>query len=152
MRREQFVVVPIALMFGETEKENRELEEMLDRARHFISDFKWCRSIKNEYFGYGIGGILAVFLFEIDPISDQVDEFVWVVVGDIPPAYLTSLENFTWEDALEGYVEEMSKWIEAVEQNQPVDKLIPVNAPSTQAYAELLKTRLAIIKESILPS
>ena len=40
---------------------------MADEAAVFIRGFSWCRSLKQTYFGLGVGGVVAVFLFEIEP-------------------------------------------------------------------------------------
>jgi len=41
-------------------------------------------------FGGGVGGIFAVFFFQIRPSRPNVEPWIWIIVGDIPSAYLPS--------------------------------------------------------------
>jgi hypothetical protein len=49
--------------------------------------------------------------------------------------------------ALQGYIYEMSRWVDAVEKGQPVDDLIPTRVDPTPKYAQMPKIRLEIIEE-----
>jgi len=71
---------------------------------------------------------------------------VWVVVGDLPPAYLAHEVDDSWQDALRGYVEEMSVWVEAARSGSSLDDVIPVNVPPTPEYADMLASRLDFIR------
>jgi hypothetical protein len=124
---------------------------MLKEAETFLCSFAWCESIAESYFGLGIGGVVAVFLFRIKPKHKDVDEWLWAVVGDLPPAYLVTDDNPTPVSALESYITEMHSWVNAVENGQPVDDIIPVNAPATGANAQQLRKRLSFLNEKILP-
>jgi hypothetical protein len=105
-------VVPIDQMSGEDEEELRLLREMATEARDFLTSFKWCKAIREAYFGDGYGKIVAVFFFHIEPSRPEVDEWLWVVVGDLPSAHLVTDDCKTPSQALEGYIYEMSKWVE----------------------------------------
>ena len=83
-------VVPLSQMKGDDEEENRLLQEMSKRAQRYLSGFKWCESILDFYFGDGVGGVFAVFFARIKPASPEIDEWLWVIIGDIPPAYLVT--------------------------------------------------------------
>jgi len=145
-------VVPIVEMRGENDDETRGLAKMFDEAHKFLSSFCWCRRIEESFFGFGYAGIVAVFLFKIDPAREGIDDWLWVVVGDIPPAYLVTEENLTPDLAVEGYIQEMSRWVEAAKEGRPVKDLIPVNAAATQENAEALEKRLGALKEIIKPT
>ena|ERR1700732_1542230 len=73
----------------------------------------------------GIGGVVAVFLFRIVPKKKDIDEWLRVVVGDLPPACLAANGNPAPVSALEAYVEEMSAWVDAGRNGRPVAELIP---------------------------
>jgi hypothetical protein len=76
---------------------------------------------------------------------------VWVVVGDVPPAYVVHEPGDSWQDALAGYVSEMQRWVDAVRVGQqPGDDIIPVNAPATTENAELLASRLGFIRTRLV--
>jgi hypothetical protein len=108
-------------------------------ARDYIQEFTWCKSVKGSYFGDGVGAIAAVFLFHIEPARLDVDRWLWEVVGDIPPAYLVIDDNTTPSLALQGYIDEMSRWVKLVKSGKSTSKAIPVNKPATKENALLLE-------------
>lgn len=144
-------VLPPSKMAGETPEETRLLQKMQSEAEDFLGSHKWCKRIVERYFGYGVGGVLAIFLFRIVPTNPTVDEWLWTVVGDLPPAYLVTEGNPAPSDALEGYVKELQRWAGAVREGRATDELIPVNVPPTSASVEALQKRLDFIRDNILP-
>jgi len=129
---------------------NFSLYDLAERAKTYISSFKWAVGIKEGFLANGFDGILGVFLFKIVPESEKVDELLWVICGDIPPAYLVTDCAKTGLEALALYVEEMQKWVDAVFSGAFVNDLIPVNVAPDEEYAEMLLTRLNFIREEIL--
>jgi hypothetical protein len=93
-----------------------------------------------------------VFFLRIVPGSEGVDEYLWVIVGDIPPAYLVTDESRTHSEALRTYITGMRQCVAAAESRQSVDELIPVNMPATRERTEVLKRRLDFLESEILPS
>ena len=128
---------------------------MFEEARSFLAAFNWCLSIEESYFGFGYAGIVAVFLFRISPVRSSVDEWLWVVVGDVPPAYLVTEGNLTPDLALDSYIYEMNRWVKAAKQGRSTVDLIPVNVPPTRENVEALERRLdalrLVIKDNIPP-
>jgi hypothetical protein len=143
-------LVPVEDMRGDDLQDTHLLNEMLEEATDFIRGFAWSGAIRGRWFGLGVGGVVAVFLFELAPARPDVDDRLWVVVGDLPPAYLVLDDAPTPREALARYVEEMSRWVEAASAGAPVDHLIPTNAPPTRENADLLASRLAFIRENFL--
>jgi hypothetical protein len=144
-------VIPINQLFGEDEEDTQLLRAMAHYARDYLQSFDWCKSIRDWYFGDGVGAIVAVFLFHIEPSRSNVDEWLWVVVGDIPPAYLVIDDNTTPSLALQGYINEMSKWVRLTKSGKSIAKAIPVNKAATKQNALLLESRLKAIEEIVLP-
>jgi len=140
-------LVPGESAVGDDELDTRLLLEMNEEAKSFLLGFKWCSDIRRSFFGDGFGGIIAAFLIELIPASAQVDEWLWVVVGEVPPAYLVTDEIPDAASALETYVDLMNEWVDAVESGLPTSDLIPVNAPPTVETATLLKRRLDTIEQ-----
>ncbi len=138
-------------MKGDSAADTQLLNEMADEAKAFLSAFEWCARIEESYFGCGVGGVVGVFYFRIVPATGGVDEALWVVVGDVPPAYLVTDESPTPSAALRAYVDQMKEWVSAVEMGQSVEDLIPVNAPATPETARALKSRLDSLEAEILP-
>lgn len=127
-----------------------ETRRMLEEAKSFLLAFQWCKDIKRVYVGFVYPEIIAVFLFNISPAREDVDEWLWVIVGDLPPAYITCEKSPNPATALNGYLGALEEWIDAVRSGKPTTGLMPVNAPSTPEYAELLEKRVKFIDERIL--
>lgn len=127
------------------------LSRCLNEAREYLLFYNWCESIEEEYVGAYVDGVIGIFLFRFTPKLVSIDEWVWVVVGDLPPAYLTCESCPNPAEALEGYLGEMMEWVEAAENGDSVAKLIPVNVPASQENAARLRTRLRFLQQRILP-
>ena len=137
---------PVNVSTGESELDSARVE-----ARKFLTFYDWVLSIKGEYLGYGADGIIYIFLFEIEPGRSDVPEWIWVIVGDVPPTYLPADDTKTPFQALDGYIGALEDWVEAARQGKSVAKLIPVNVPANPANAEMLASRLKFLDEKILP-
>jgi hypothetical protein len=129
-------------MRGDSDTDTALLQGMAQAAEAFILSFDWCKEITDAYFGCGVGGVVGVFYLSIVPRDETVDELFWVVVGDLPSAYLVTDENHTPSEALKNYIVEMRRWVAAAESGRSVAELIPVNVPATHDMALALKRRL----------
>jgi hypothetical protein len=137
-------------MFPEREIRNSEVRELAKEAKAFLATHEWCGEVTEVKLAFAVAGVLGVFEVELAPTRPEVDAVLWVVVGDIPPAYLVQDEAPTWKDALRGYVLEMHRWVHAVRHKLPLDDVIPVEAEPTADHAEMLASRLAFIETEIL--
>jgi hypothetical protein len=117
----------------------------------FLGGFSWARQTGNVWTALLIPGVFGLFLVELDPGSADVDRYIWVAVGDIPPAYISTEYALSPGEALEGYLAEMCAWVKAVENGESVDDLIPVNGAPTMDNAKALKSRLSFLESEILP-
>lgn len=135
---------------GDSEKDTRLLRGMAQEAREYLLSFHWCKAIQKEWFGWGVGGVAAVFLFEIDAANADVDKLLWVIVGDLPSAYLVVDESPTPLDALRTYLELMQEWITAVREGKLTEECIPVNSAETRENADALENRLNFLKQEFL--
>ena len=143
-------VIPITQLKGEDEDERRLLSQLVQDAKAYLSSFEWCGEIQEEYAGITVAGVIGVFLMHIAPARPEVDEWLWVIVGDVPPAYITVDDCPNAATALDGYIGAMQEWVDAMKEGRSVDELIPVNAPATPAYAEMLESRLQFLDSRIL--
>ncbi len=143
-------VVPVALMKGEDEEETAGLSELLAEATNYLQAFSWVREVKAAYLGIGVAKIVGVFLFEIIPSRQDVDDKVWVIVGDLPPAYITAEESPSPAAALDAYIGAMEQWVEAAKAGRSVENLIPVNVSPTIENAAQLESRLSFLDKEIL--
>lgn len=144
---------------GEDAEDTALLRETVGLAHRYLLGWDWCGEIRECYLGdVSLGGIVAVLLFRIEPASEGVDDWLWVVVGDVPPAYLVLDVSPNPAAALDGYIVEMERWITAVRGGEPVDELMPVRTrdghellrPSRE-LADEIDTRLRYLRDEILP-
>jgi len=145
-------VIPIDQFFDDDTEYTRHLLKMASKAQSYISTFSWCRSIREAYFGDGYGKVVAVFFFHIEPSRPDVDEWLWVVVGDLPSAYLVIDACKTPSQALEGYVDEMSEWVKLAKEGRTSKDVTAVNAQPTPESAVMLEARLKVLSERIVPA
>ena len=127
-------------------------------ATTFLLSQPWCNRINAGYLGHGWDGVLGIFFFEIETNDPEMDNRLWVLVGDIPPALFAANRWPKPSDALEQYVIEMTHWVDAVKSGQSVDDLIPVCYQDTtrlieptMQFAEILEKRLQFIKDELVP-
>jgi hypothetical protein len=148
-------VIPESEMTAEMVEDDPEgarlLKAQLVEAKAYLQSHKWCHAIKETYFGDGIGGVVAVFLFLVDAGSRRVDEWFWVVTGDLPSCYMVTDNAPNPALALEGYCELMEDWVDAVRAGDSLDDVYPVDAPATQENADLLDNRIKFLREEMIP-
>jgi hypothetical protein len=128
------------------------LRVMASGAEKYIRSFPWCKGIREVYFGDGYGGVAAVFLFHIEPNRADVDEWLWIISCDVSPAYLVTDSRKTPSQALEGYIEEVSKWVQLAKQGYSSEDVIPVYMPATPENAVDVEKRLKLLQEAIVPA
>ncbi|MGA3102543.1 MAG: hypothetical protein ABSD61_11835 [Terracidiphilus sp.] len=144
-------VIPVSEMVGEDDEETVRLRELEESARGFLLQFEWCEAIREFYFGDGVGDVFGVFLARIEPAKPDIDEYLWIVVGNLPSAYLVIDDSPTPKDALEAYIEEMRKWVVLAKRGEHSPDVIPVNVPATPEWAEQLEGRLDALEKEIIP-
>ena len=130
--------------------QNSEVKQLASEAADFLLSHRWCDDIKEGYLSFAIAGVLGVFLFEIIPSEPEVDETLWVITGDLPPAYLVTDDAENWQEALVCYVYEMRLWVETVKNSESLDGVIPVDVAPTKEYAEMLESRLQFIEDNMI--
>ncbi|HZG42288.1 MAG TPA: hypothetical protein VEY93_04955 [Longimicrobium sp.] len=145
-------VVPTNLMLGEDEDETALLHQMLVEAQHYLEGFTWCRGFSETYYGVGVPGVIAVFLFHIKVSDDVVDKWLWIVVGDVPGAYIVPDNAPDPVSALKIYCDLMSDWVDAVRRAAPLTDVFPVNAAPDIENAKLLARRIKLIRTEVIPA
>ena len=144
-------LTPVDELEGDDWEETEGLKELVDRAEQFVSAFSWAGNVLQVFAGPVVPPIVGTFLFRLDPVKTDVDEWLWVVVGDIPPAYLVTDEARDGIAALELYVSLMNEWVDAVIEGKQVDDFIPVDVPPTKPNAEMLRSRLTFLSDRLIP-
>lgn len=131
---------------------NSEYGKLVEEARFYLSSYKWCREIKRQWLALNCENLLTVFLFEIIPNSQNADDYVWVVVGDLPSAYIDIESARDKKQVVKTYTEIMGDWVHVVKKSGNIEDCYPLNVPPTKEYAEMLSIRIKLIRENILPS
>lgn len=142
-------VMPWSTFLASEYEDKEEGKELYLQAKNYLESHGWCLGVEESYVGMLYPGIIGIFLYKIVPGGDA-DEWIWIVVGDIPPAYLTVDICPNPATALDGYIGAMEEWIYAVDNGESVQKLIHVNAPPTKKYADMLRGRLEFLDKEIL--
>lgn len=147
-------LVPISKISGDDETDTELLRKMAEDAKQYIASFAWCETVLDSFLAGGFGGIFAMFFLHIRPARAEVDPWLWVMIGDIPPAYLPLTDSHSPAEAFRTYVNGMSKWVElarkgetgSVEQGVP-----PVNLPATPEWAERVNQKLYGLTLTVKP-
>jgi hypothetical protein len=137
-------------ILGDDEEDTALLREMAKSARDYISSFAWCPPISDMYLAYGVGKVIAIFLFEFSEKIRGTDDELWVVVGDLPNAYLVVEPDDKPAQALSRYCELMEDWISAVKKSGDLGNVFPVAAAATRENADLLRRRVKFLRKEII--
>lgn len=123
---------------------------MCDAAERFLADTPFCEGVGELHLGYCVPDVIVVVLAHIARTVPG-PSWLWVVVGDLPPAILWSDWMTTPDRALEGDVRSMGAWIEAARTGGSVEGLIRVDVPATPGWAEALAGRVSFVEKRPLP-
>jgi hypothetical protein len=82
-------VIPIEKMVGDDEEDTKLLRSMAAQGQEFLLCFRWCKEVREIYFGDGYGGVVAVFFVRIRPSEPDIDEWLGWFSGQIflPPIW-----------------------------------------------------------------
>ena len=136
---------------GDDPEDTGLLREMAAEARGYIEDYEWCPPIENFHLALGVGGIVAAFLVQFEEVIEGTeDDALWIIVGDLPTAYVIVEPGDDGEAALGRYCELMEDWAFNVLKGNSLDESFPVAAEATHENAEMLTQRIAFIRTEIL--
>ena len=144
-------LTPAECLQGQDAEDTALLKDMLRDAGDYLRSHEWCPEVTERYFAFGVGRIVAVFLFRFAEKINGTDDTLWVIVGDLPSAYLVSDDIPDATSALENYCELMEEWASAALTEEPLENTFPVGAEPTVENAEALKSRTAFLRSEIIP-
>ena len=128
----------------------RELVKVHDEAIAYMMGFAWCKKIISSYVYINLGTTLCIFLFKIENSASSDDDYLWVIVGDIPPMYLDIHGPKTTKQVLEDYVHLAEGWIDNVKTGKSVKNCYPFIAEPTVEMAEMLEKRKSFMKDTLI--
>ena len=149
---EQFPL--LSQLKAEDYEEVEGLLELGARAKRYLESHRWCDGLRSLRFGDGVPGVVGVFLARPSPVdSSGLDEWLWVVVGDLPSAYLVTDQASTPSSALRLYADLMDDWAKWVLSGakESENNVFPVKAERTEKHATMLMTRTKHLREVIAP-
>jgi hypothetical protein len=124
---------------------------MLVEAEQYLRSFPWCPPVGERYVGLGIGDVIALFLFEFREKIQGTEDWLWVVVGDLPSAYFVIDGAPDPASALETYCQLIEDWTRAVRNGHSLEEVYPVAAEPTLEHASMLSSRIAFIRSEFVP-
>jgi len=145
-------IVPIQEMRDDDQECSEMLIALSQDADNFIASHRWCPSIKEKFYGFGVGYIVAVFLYHFDLPINGTDDWLWVIVGDIPSAYLVVDAASSPMETLERYCELMEDWANNIMLGNSTENCFPVVAAPTRENAQLLLSRTNFIRKRMICS
>lgn len=147
-------VVPVHSMKGDDEEDTVLLRKMSQEAEAYLRSFSWCGDVQSSFFGGGLGGVFAVFLFNIRATQQDVGPWIWIAVGDIPFAYLPIEDANSPAEVFKAYLSGMTRWVEYARsgpKGPAGDDVPPVNVPATPEWAAKLEKRLNSLRLMMPP-
>lgn len=119
--------------------------DMAVSALRYLESFKWFPDASAITWGTGVPGCFAVFQIRLTrPVEEDTE--LWVVVGDVPSAYLVVNEGEGAIDALRNYCDLMDDWCNAASEGRNLDEVFPVDAEPSPENVTLLRSRLEFIR------
>ena len=143
--------VPLVELRGDDQEDTKLLQEMAAQAHRYVTSLPWCIEVHERYFGAGVGGIVALFLFRVTIRKVTRPEWIWVFVGDTPSAYLEVDSFLSPYAALLCYIEGVEEWLGAPGEERESGNLIPIEVPAGPEYVEMLRVRIETLRSLVLP-
>jgi hypothetical protein len=138
---------------GDDDDDTELLREMAAEARAYVEEHEWCPPVTSVHLAFGIGGVVAAFLFQFEEaIEDTDDDALWIIVGDLPSAYVIVEPGDDGDAALRRYCVMMEDWTFNVLKGHSLDESFPVDVEATREHADMLNQRIAFIRTEILGS
>ncbi len=136
---------------GETAYETQLLASHREAARAHLESFAWCTEVRDERYGIGVGGVIAAFAMEV-LVKGRTREWLWVVAGDLPPAYFSLARAVCPCAALRAYCELVERWVAAVQSGTLHRDVLPLGVEATAEAAGMVGAKLATMKRLVLPA
>ena len=129
---------------------NREVRDLADEAVRFLETHSWCGRVRGGELAFAVAGVVGVFKIAFEPARPDVDSVLWIITGDLPPAYVVTDDAPDWQSALAAYVDVMRMWVAAVRNGNSTADVIPVSVAPTAEHAEMLESRLDFIQRDFI--
>lgn len=135
---------------GETPYETRLLQTQLEQAQECLRSFAWCTELREQRFGVGLGGVLAVFLIEAI-VKGREREWLWVIAGDLPSAYFSHERARDPCEALHVYCALVESWLQAVRAGGGIPVPRSLQVEPNPELARVIEAKLTTVRRIVLP-
>ncbi|HRF59063.1 MAG TPA: hypothetical protein PLH94_04005 [Fimbriimonadaceae bacterium] len=100
-----------------------------ERASRFLAAHDWCQDILGVWYARSMQSLDVLY---VQFRSDEAEtDHAWVVVGDVPPAYLDADDIKNAIQALHGYADEVQRWCDKVLGTDYEDPVMPLRDPAS---------------------
>lgn len=144
-------LIPDSSLRGQTERETQQLQEYARRARALLESFAWCTGVRQLLYGLGAGGVIAVFFADV-LVKGKSREWLWVVTGDLPSAYLPEAAAHSPCAALAAYCEGAAAWADAVQRHALGPQHLALSVEASPAVAREVAAKVATVQRLVLPA
>jgi hypothetical protein len=100
---------------------------------------------------FGLAPIIGLYLMRFGPGGRPEDAERWVVVGDLPSMHFETDDAPTPASALDLYCAIAQDWVDNVLAGRDLSESYPIPVAPTKDHAEMLKSRIATIREDFIP-
>jgi hypothetical protein len=142
------------LTSGGDPEEGPLLAEYAQRARAHMESRPWAPPIRDLLLGYGVGGILGLFLVRFtDELHGELEgeTEMWIVVGDLPTIPFDTEMTPTPALALKMYCAICQDWADQVLAGGDLSDSFPIPVAATREHAEVLLGRIEFIRDKLMP-
>lgn len=132
-------------------EEARAIEELTAAALEFVDSYRWTPPVADMVFAFGVAPIIGVYLMRFEPGGKPEDAERWVVVGDLPSMHFETDDAHTPAVALRLYCAIAQDWADNVLAGRDLSDSYPIPVEPTAEYAKMLLSRIAFIREKLIP-
>jgi hypothetical protein len=127
---------------------------LIPYAQNYLYGFKWCKNIQKGWLFTNIGTAICIFLFEVENLQAEApeDNYLWVIVGDLPRMYLVTFNVETTKDVILDYIDLTNEWISNVEKGLSLEDCYPIVSEKTPETLNKLKMRIKFLDEQLVPN
>ncbi|GGH10814.1 hypothetical protein [Silvibacterium dinghuense] len=148
---------PIAALQGEDNEDTQLLRETAIAAVSFLRSFGWCGEIGEQYYAGGVGGIVGLFLFHVTLVFEKndkvisVNEWLWVIGGELPWAYMGYDLAPSPYQAIDRYADGLSTWAGEADWGVISEDAIQIECLPTGDNARIIRRHVDFLRSYILP-
>ena len=129
-----------------------EVQSLLKESREYLEKHSWCKKICKGWLFTNIGFAVCIFLYDIENAQSVEDNLIWVITGDFPPMYLDTYNVKSTKEVIENYIDLATDWISHAESGESLNDCYPLSASTDLNSIELLKKKVALLQQKILPN